>query len=274
MRSRSSGSSLWQRRRATSPPAARCGAFRRCRRCVRRLRLERPAARRGASAAAAAPRVLSLVLWPAALVTLAVTLLRLVGELRGWTPEYFSRLPGGGLAIVGITWLVPFVGAYFGWRLTRARRPVSRSGDGRRLVDAGSLLLGLAIGYGLERAGAALLDGHPRPVGGCRRARRDDVLRHLARARLAAARLCRRGPHSGRDHHGARHLDRWGTHYDAPPPGLPALFPMARWLWTGLLPQATIWVAFTLAVGMVVAPQASGSPRAARADAPGLQPGL
>ena len=43
---------------------------------------------------------------------------------------------------------------------------------------------------------------------------------------------------------------RWGTHYDAPPPGFPALFPMARWLWTGLLPQTTIWIAFTLAVGM------------------------
>jgi hypothetical protein len=46
---------------------------------------------------------------------------------------------------------------------------------------------------------------------------------------------------------------RWGTHYDVPPPGFPALLPTPRWLWTGLLPQATIWVAFTLAVGMVAA---------------------
>jgi hypothetical protein len=44
---------------------------------------------------------------------------------------------------------------------------------------------------------------------------------------------------------------RWGTHYDAPPPGFPALVPMPRWLWTGVLPQSTIWIAFTLALGMI-----------------------
>jgi hypothetical protein len=31
------------------------------------------------------------------------------------------------------------------------------------------------------------------------------------------------------------------------------MFPMERWLWTGLLPQFTIWIAFTLAVGMSAA---------------------
>ena len=60
----------------------------------------------------------SLLLWPT-LLTLAVTLLRFAGELRGWPPEYFSRLPGGGLSPLGITWLAPLVGFYFGWRLER-----------------------------------------------------------------------------------------------------------------------------------------------------------
>jgi hypothetical protein len=41
----------------------------------------------------------------------------------------------------------------------------------------------------------------------------------------------------------------WGTHYDALPPDFPLLAPLGRFLWLGLLPQATIWVAFTLAVG-------------------------
>ena len=63
--------------------------------------------------------VLPLLLWPT-LLTLAVTLLRFAGELRGWSPEYFSRLPGGGLSPLGITWLAPLVGLYFGWRLERA----------------------------------------------------------------------------------------------------------------------------------------------------------
>ena len=46
---------------------------------------------------------------------------------------------------------------------------------------------------------------------------------------------------------------RWGTHYDALPPGFPTPRRWPRWLWTGLLPQTTIWVAFTLAVGMAFA---------------------
>src|SRR3989304_3439118 len=33
-------------------------------------------------------------------------------------------------------------------------------------------------------------------------------------------------------------LAGWGTHYDAPPPVFPAMLPLRRWLWTGLLPQA------------------------------------
>ena len=70
-----------------------------------------------------------LVLWPA-LLSLAVTLLRLVGELRGWSPEYWSRLPGGGLSPLGIVWLIPVFGFYFGWRLQALGRAavVVRSG--------------------------------------------------------------------------------------------------------------------------------------------------
>jgi hypothetical protein len=41
----------------------------------------------------------------------------------------------------------------------------------------------------------------------------------------------------------------WGTHYDAPPPGFPSLPPTPRWLWTGVLPQLTIWIAWTVVVG-------------------------
>ena len=82
----------------------------------------------------------------AVLVTLAVTLLRLTGELRGWSEDYFSRLPGGGLAIVGITWLVPFVGAYLGWQLARAgvEAPDLASLAG---WPAAALAIGLGIGY-------------------------------------------------------------------------------------------------------------------------------
>jgi hypothetical protein len=39
----------------------------------------------------------------------------------------------------------------------------------------------------------------------------------------------------------------WGTHYDVPPPGLPPMGPFAKWLYIGLLPQATVWFWFTMA---------------------------
>jgi hypothetical protein len=41
----------------------------------------------------------------------------------------------------------------------------------------------------------------------------------------------------------------WGTHYDALPPGFPILTRPALWFWTGLVPQATVWFAYTVAVG-------------------------
>ncbi len=197
----------------------------------------------------AGPPLLSLVLWPA-LLTLGVTLVRLIGELRGGNPAYFSRLPGGGLAIVGIAWLAPVVGAYLGWRLTRAgvRSPGLASLTG---WPAGAMLLGLAIGYGLERVVqpswtgtlvlwalvavfVATMSFITWPALGW------PLLVYAAAARLPVALVM-----------AVAIWRRWGTHYDAPPPGFPALLPMARWLWTGLLPQTTIWIAFTLAVGMI-----------------------
>jgi hypothetical protein len=43
----------------------------------------------------------------------------------------------------------------------------------------------------------------------------------------------------------------WGTHYDLPPPGFPAMPLVRRWLWIALLPQMTLWVAWTTAIGGV-----------------------
>jgi hypothetical protein len=181
-------------------------------------------------------------------VTLAVTLLRLVGELRGWSPEYFSRLPGGGLAVVGITWLVPFVGAYFGYHLARARAKVPGLAG---LVgwNVAAILVGLGIGAGLEKAVqptatntlllwaavsvvVASMSLSTWPTIG------QLLLLYAVLARipvlLVMALAIRRN---------------WGTHYDALPPDFPLLAPFGRFLWLGLLPQATVWVAFTLAVG-------------------------
>ena len=44
----------------------------------------------------------------------------------------------------------------------------------------------------------------------------------------------------------------WRTHYDQPPPGFPYIGNwLAKWLWIGLLPQMTIWMAYTVIVGSI-----------------------
>ena len=42
-----------------------------------------------------------------AMITLVVTVLRLLGELQHWSPFWFNSQPGGGGALIGIVWLVP-----------------------------------------------------------------------------------------------------------------------------------------------------------------------
>lgn len=56
----------------------------------------------------------------AGLITLLVTAVRLVGELQGWGALWFGGNTAGAGALVGIVWLVPVFGFWFGRRLQRA----------------------------------------------------------------------------------------------------------------------------------------------------------
>src|SRR5262245_9087042 len=53
------------------------------------------------------------------LITLAVPVLRLVGERNHWSPTLFNDAPGGQMALIGIVWLVPIFGIYFALKLVR-----------------------------------------------------------------------------------------------------------------------------------------------------------
>jgi hypothetical protein len=46
-------------------------------------------------------------------------------------------------------------------------------------------------------------------------------------------------------------VGNWGTHYDVAPPEFPAMGVMAKFLLIGLVPQFTIWIAYTLILGML-----------------------
>lgn len=59
--------------------------------------------------------LLRLIFWPS-LVTLLVSIARLVAEVQGWT----TTMSGGSGALLGITWLVFVFGGWFGWRFGRA----------------------------------------------------------------------------------------------------------------------------------------------------------
>jgi hypothetical protein len=197
---------------------------------------------------AAPPSIGSLIAIPA-VITLAVTLLRLTGELLHWSPGLFNPAAGGGGALVGIAWLVPIFGVYFGVKLARSGR-----GPRRAWRDAGLLVLGivllLAASYVAFTAG---LKDHPLRMALVLAAvavvtillalvawpeLTRTLLAYAFAARVPVALIMLLAIFGG-----------WGTHYDAVPPGFPAMGPFRLWLWIGFLPQFTSWIWYTVVVG-------------------------
>lgn len=210
-----------------------------------------------------------LILVPA-LITLAVTALRLVGELMRWNPTFFSREAGGAGAIVGIVWLVPVFGVYFARKLVAAG--LGPASAGRAL---GMAVLGLAFVPAAMFVAQAL----KLPFMG--------VLPLLAVVSLAAAFVAYRGwPALGRvlGAYGlaaripvaalmlVAMMANWGTHYELGPPDLPPMGLFTKWVAIGLVPQLTFWVAFTVVVGTIFGAVAAMIGGRARSGGPALAP--
>jgi hypothetical protein len=182
-----------------------------------------------------------------AVITLAVTLLRLVGELQHWSPTFFSREAGGAAAIVGIVWLVPIFGIYFALRLNRAGQgPKSR---GRAIGFAvAALLAGAALVFAISSLSPNIVA--------------TIVLVNLA-SFLPLWIAYRGWPELGKVEAiyglAARipvvlvmfvaMTANWGTHYELGPPGFPEMNLVAKWFVIGLLPQLSLWIAFTVIFG-------------------------
>lgn len=190
-----------------------------------------------------------LILIPS-VITLAVTLLRLIGELQHWPGVLFSRSAGGGGAIIGISWLAFVFGAYFAVKLFAAGEGTASAGRtigfailGIVLVLGGTFLIGPAevthISFpGKEIVGIVLM------AGGC-------ALPFLAWSTLAKALLAyayaARIPVLIVMYFSIK--GNWDTHYSLGPPGVEFSSFWSKFIQIALLPQMFMWVAFTITAG-------------------------
>lgn len=185
----------------------------------------------------------------AAVVTLAVTLLRLLGEVERWSPRLFNREGGGAGALVGIVWLVPIFGVWFGLRLSRAglgpasrRRALVHAVVGLLVMFGGFTVVGTA-GKTLSPSVLIVVVNLAAIVAGvlAYRGWRDlgrTLLVYGYAARIPVALLMLVAMSRG-----------WGTHYEVGMPGLPEMSLLPKWIVIGALPQLLTWISFTVVVG-------------------------
>lgn len=188
-----------------------------------------------------------LILVPA-VITLVITILRLVGELQHWPSPWFNASPGGGGAVIGISWLPFIFGPYFAVKLAGAGDRPSSVGKA-----IGFAVLGLVVAIGgsfvgfapqvnfpgklyvglllLVAAGALQFPGWPSLA--------KSLVAYAYAARIPVA-IVMYFAFQG----------NWGTHYDALPPGYagPTAF-WGKYFVLGLVPQLVLWVVFTMIVG-------------------------
>jgi hypothetical protein len=197
--------------------------------------------------------ITSLVTIPA-LITLGITILRLVGELEHWPKPWFSPAAGGGGAIVGISWLPIIFGPYFALKLAGAGDGPSSTGKAIGLALAGFVVLVLggvlagataahhpslsAVGFLVMLAAAFVARIGWRSLGNA-------LLAYAFAARIPVL-IVMYLAMAGNGGQG------WGTHYDVAPPNFPPHSFAAKFLYIGVLPQLTLWIGWTVIVGSII----------------------
>ncbi|MEK6302459.1 MAG: hypothetical protein AABO41_17245 [Acidobacteriota bacterium] len=181
-------------------------------------------------------------------ISLAITILRLVGELQHWPTSLFNREAGGPGSIIGITWLVPIFGVYFAMKLSSAgQRPASAA------KAIGFAILGLAVtfaggfvGFGMkaEFPGKLVIGLLLLTAGGVIAFLGWPALSKVLVAYGYAARI----PVVILMYFAIR--GRWGTHYDVLPPDFPAETGFwSTYFQIAFVPQMLFWIVFTIIVG-------------------------
>jgi len=195
-------------------------------------------------------RITRLILVPL-IMTLAITFLRLEGELHHWSSILFARSAGGAGAIVGIAWLPFIFGPYFAAKLTAAGAGPSSSGKVILYAVIGLVVTMLAVA---SESNPGALTG--RALAGILMIVAAGMIQFISWGTLARTLLAYG--------FGARVpvaivmfyaiAGGWGTHYDALPPGYagPTDF-MGRYIAIGLVPQFIFWIAYTMIIGALAA---------------------
>jgi len=190
--------------------------------------------------------VMRLILVPS-VISLAITLIRLTGELQHWPTALFNPEPGGAGSIIGITWLAPIFGIYFAMKLAGAGEGPADGGRAVRLAIFGLVLMfgGFVALFpkfsfpGKEALGLLLIVAAIAFQYAAWPKLFKTLIAYAYAARIPVAILMYfaiRG--------------NWGTHYDVVPPNFPS--DMSFWpkyFLIGFLPQMVGWIAFTIITG-------------------------
>ncbi len=186
-----------------------------------------------------------LILWPA-LITLAITILRLEGELHHWGSPWFSNAGGGGGAIVGISWLPILLGPYFALRLSGSGDRPSNYLKAFGLTIAGLVVMvlggvllfksgnsvALAIFAFLLTLAAAFVARVGWPTLG------STLIAYGFAARIPVLVVMFLAMRGG-----------WGTHYDAVDAHLATASFWTKFFDVAFLPQMFLWIGYTTVVG-------------------------
>ncbi|MGA3323701.1 MAG: hypothetical protein ABSF45_04460 [Terriglobia bacterium] len=187
-------------------------------------------------------------------ITLAVTILRLVGELKHWPTPWFSTQAGGGGAVVGISWLPIIFGPYFALKLAGAGEGAASIGKaigfavGSLLVFvAGAFLFGSTLNHpnALTVLGLVLMLGSAFVPGLGWRSLGNTLVAYAFAARIPVLIVM----YLAMTANGGA---GWGTHYDGVPPALASMPPLRKFFFLGVLPQMMLWIGFTAVVGSIV----------------------
>lgn len=192
------------------------------------------------------PSTIQVILIPS-IITLAITILRLVGELQQWPKPWF----GGGGAIVGISWLPFIFGPYFALKLAGMGDGPASNGKAIGLSLAGLpvvVLGGFAVFEGLTHGNIVIaamgflifFAASFLPRAGWL-ALGNTLLAYGFAARIPVVIVMFIATRAG-----------WTTHYSLAGPGPFSEAPLERFIALALLPQMLLWTGFTAVIGAIL----------------------